>query len=228
MLGILAVLLMQGAAPAPKPSPSAARPSVSTAPDWARKPNADDLAELYPKAAVDAHIEGRATIHCMVTAAGELAGCKVLAEEPVGSGFGDAALALAAKFKMKPQTRDGTPVDGGQINIPISFKLPRTAAPPKADVAMRCYGYAAAEAERNPSSDQAQAGAFAFGAVVQMYLLRESAKPSEVAEVLASQRKLAASKLDDPSLSSERAECAVVLPAGDLSTFRQLLATLPR
>lgn len=226
MLGVLAAMLMQAATPAAAPP----RPSVITNPDWAQRPTAQDLANLYPKAAAAAHVEGRATIHCSVLETGELTACRVTGEDPPGQGFGDAALAMAPKFKMKPQTRDGVAVSGGQINIPIRFGLPKPAPLdlPSAVVAMRCYGYAAAEAERNPASTQAQMGVFAFGALVQMSLARENARPSEVAQVLLSQRKIATDRIDDPKFNAERDECGTVLPAGGATQFQQMMANLPR
>src|SRR6185437_2281900 len=45
-------------------------------------------------------------------------------ETPKGIGFGKATLALSRGFLMRPQTRDGVPVSGGQVNIPIAFRLP--------------------------------------------------------------------------------------------------------
>ena len=42
-----------------------------------------------------------------------------------GPGLGTAALKLTRLFKMRPQTRDGQPVGGAKINIPITFQLPR-------------------------------------------------------------------------------------------------------
>ena len=121
MLGVLVAILMQAVTPVGAPPP---KPSVISMPTWERKPTGDDVARLYPKAAAAAHVEGRATIHCTVTASGDLADCRVAGEDPMGQGFGDAALAMASKFKMKPQTRDGVPGSGGQINIPIRFVLP--------------------------------------------------------------------------------------------------------
>ena len=46
-------------------------------------------------------------------------------EEPGDQDFGTAALKLSKLFKMRPQTKDGAPVDGGQINIPIRFDAPK-------------------------------------------------------------------------------------------------------
>ncbi|MBS0361763.1 MAG: TonB family protein [Proteobacteria bacterium] len=105
---------------------------VITKPDWVEKPVAADVTDFYPKAALAAHTEAWTTMHCAVAITGQLTDCKVTREEPQGLGFGEAALALAAKFRMKPQTQDGVPTAGGEINIPIRFLLPsdHPASPP--------------------------------------------------------------------------------------------------
>lgn len=93
--------------------------------DWLRKPTSEDMARYYPERATRMNIEGRATLSCTVNARGTLDACSVSAEEPSEAGFGDAAIKLSKLFKMRPMTKDGAPVDGGKINIPIRFQLPK-------------------------------------------------------------------------------------------------------
>ena len=111
--------------PPAAPPPEPPRPSVITNPDWQRRPSAEDLERYYPERAQRMNVEGRASIACTVNARGTLEGCSVVSEDPGDAGFGDAALRMSKLFKMRPMTRDGSPVDGGKITIPISFRLPK-------------------------------------------------------------------------------------------------------
>ena len=106
-------------------TPAAAAPApVITNPDWAERPTGDDVSKFYPGRAAQIGYAGQATVSCIVLADGRLSDCKLTREEPEGRGFGDAALKLSAKFRMKPQTRDGQPVSGGTVRIPIRFIYP--------------------------------------------------------------------------------------------------------
>jgi TonB family protein len=107
-----------------------AMPAVVTQPDWIAKPTGADLARNYPKVAQLLDIEGYAVIKCDVDAYGALQACKAADEQPLGQGFGPAALAMASAFRMRPMTRNGQPVDGGKITIPIRFRLPVNAPEP--------------------------------------------------------------------------------------------------
>ena len=60
-----------------------------------------------------------------MNARGTLEGCSVTSEDPADMGFGDAALKMSKLFKMRPMSRDGQPVDGGTVRIPLRFVLPK-------------------------------------------------------------------------------------------------------
>lgn len=111
--------------PPAAPPPEPPRPSVITQPDWLRRPTGDDIARYYPDRAQRMEVEGRASLSCQVTARGTLESCSVTSEDPADMGFGDAALKMSKLFKMRPMSKDGQPVGGGTVRIPLRFVLPK-------------------------------------------------------------------------------------------------------
>jgi TonB family protein len=97
------------------------RPTVITRPDWERRPTAADLSSAYPAEAMRVGAGGSARLSCTVETNGFLNNCQVAEEDPQGLGFGAAALSLAPKFKMSPQSVDGVPLGGARVEIPIGF-----------------------------------------------------------------------------------------------------------
>jgi TonB family protein len=92
-------------------------------PSWLRKPTGDEFARVYPRKALVNRVSGRAALNCRVTVTGALETCVVIDEGPVGFGFGAAALKMSSAFVMRPETVNGVPVTGAQVNIPIVFGM---------------------------------------------------------------------------------------------------------
>lgn len=105
-------------------SVASAAPRVITDPDWQTRPTGAELGSAYPAIAELLNLEGRAVVACGVNDLGVLVNCEIRSELPEGLGFGQAALALTERFRMKPKTIDGEPVEGGTVRVPLRFTLP--------------------------------------------------------------------------------------------------------
>lgn len=138
-------LLLTVALAAQDPTPTAApEPPAIVAPQWVATPTPEEAQAAYPKAAAEQRLEGRATLKCGVNGEGFLKDCAAIAEEPAGQGFGAAALAIAPKFQMAKVTKDGAPVAGGVVRVPIRFANPTQMQPgfrrmPSTDEMARAY-----------------------------------------------------------------------------------------
>ena len=111
------------------PSAAAKAFAEEASPNWSRRPTLAELVAAYPAQAVTDRVEGDVVLHCRVATSGKLADCSVRRETPEGAGFGAAALKLSELFEAREQTPDNGPKRGGEINIPIRFRLPTGAAP---------------------------------------------------------------------------------------------------
>ena len=192
MLGlILAVAMAQATAEISPP-----KPSLVTYPDWLRKPDGTALMRYYPEAAQRKNLPGRAVFECQVVADGSLTGCKVIEESPPGEGFGDAALKLAALFRMRPMTRNGVPVDGGTIRVPIRFQLGNQLDTMSAELS--CYGQAAALAEREPGSVEAWTAVTFYSAQVAVQTAMAKSTPTTLEQSLSASH-MAAARAMQPS-----------------------------
>jgi protein TonB len=106
-----------------RPSKSA-REKLITRPRWIRRPNADQLMDMYPPDALSRGLGGYVVLDCVVAAKGSLI-CAVLSETPLGKGFGRAALSASKQFEIAPQDVGGRPTLGRHIRIPVRFDPPK-------------------------------------------------------------------------------------------------------
>jgi len=125
-LTLLALSPSLASADPPPPLPPPPHAAVIGNPEWLRRPSAP----LYPVLASRARVSGVARMLCVVTTEGLLEKCEVISETPPGYGFGQAALDMAGQMQMRPRTRDGQPVGGWSVVVPVRFQLP--GAPPPA------------------------------------------------------------------------------------------------
>jgi protein TonB len=119
MIGLLAALALFGE---PAATPVPAVDFLIEKPEWVAFPQGNDMAAAYPYDGRSA--SGGATIRCRVTANGSLTACEVLSETPEGGGFGVASLKVSKFFRMKTTMKDGRPVKGGVVVIPIKWNIP--------------------------------------------------------------------------------------------------------
>jgi TonB family protein len=121
------VPVAQALSPPPPPPPpvatlpqAPARPAYINAPPWLRRPTAADQARLAPSRAVDQNQNGRATLDCVINNSGLLTDCSVV-EDPIGWGFGQAALDLARLYQSASTTSDGQSTAGSRVKIRFRF-----------------------------------------------------------------------------------------------------------
>lgn len=122
LIAILALAGLAGCGPAGSGG-SGATARLITNGVWETMPTKAQADEAYPDEALEEGLEGRAIVGCTVGETGLLKACAIDAESPVGVGFGEAAVGLMKRYKMKPQTSGGQPTAGGRVAVPVNFFL---------------------------------------------------------------------------------------------------------
>ncbi len=91
---------------------------VMQPPVWARPP-----APEYPALAMRRGVEsGVVELRCVTLVSGELGPCRVMAEDPAGAGFGEAALRGVRDARVVPRSIDGRDTPS-MIQFKVRFRL---------------------------------------------------------------------------------------------------------
>ena len=116
MLGVLAAMLMQAAAPASPSLPNAS--AIMAEPSF------------YPEKAFEVRVQGVVTAECTVVTDGALRACVVVEEDPPGWGFGVSIFKFLHLYRLQPQ--DGVTIaTSARRRIRVFFSLPPSLGPPK-------------------------------------------------------------------------------------------------
>lgn len=108
----------------PGPPPAPGRPSVISAPSWARQP----MVEFPNRAIANGVLQGRVTLRCLTHPNGTLSDCQVIEETPAGQGFAEAAIAGALRARLSPRTIDGA-ATGARVQFTTRFVAPAEPEP---------------------------------------------------------------------------------------------------
>jgi hypothetical protein len=98
-------------------------PLLASQLNWSKAPNARDIANAYPDRANRQHLEGQGVARCFISAEWTLERCAVVSSEPPDSGFGDAVVYLAPRFKLSPSQTNPRATPGAEVLIPFEFRL---------------------------------------------------------------------------------------------------------
>ena len=102
------------------PNGSRMRDRLIGNPVWITKFSPTAVAAFFPASAVDKGLTtGRGVAECRIGADGGLQGCRPVSAEPEGAGFSEAAVKAASGMRMSLWTKDGGPVDGALVRVPI-------------------------------------------------------------------------------------------------------------
>lgn len=102
--------------------PSDALPLI-TNPQWAQRPNAAIIRNLYPLEAAAAGQSGVAHAACIARWDGVLEDCRLLSETPRAQGFGEATLGAARHHRLEPVAPQGSDPRRGLVHLSIRWQV---------------------------------------------------------------------------------------------------------
>ncbi len=115
-LGVALATLAPALARAPE------QPPVAN-PIWVTTPDSYTLSFFYPDKAARMGKTGETTAACKVVSDGQLIDCKIVAETPIGLGFGPATIRAVRSCRVNTVDMDGHDITGGSVLASISWRL---------------------------------------------------------------------------------------------------------
>ena len=91
---------------------------------WQVVPTAAQTAAAWPRAAPASLASGHAVIRCRLRFDSSLAACTVVSEDPPDRGFGEAALGLSARFRVRAGMAEPDTIAAARIKVPFTFTNP--------------------------------------------------------------------------------------------------------
>ncbi|EJL30223.1 Gram-negative bacterial tonB protein, partial [Caulobacter sp. AP07] len=95
----------------------------------ARQVTPTEIAATYPKAAADQKVSGGAVLDCTADDQGREVDCRIFKEDPEGLGFGEAAMALVTKERVKTKDRNGQSIVGRRFLTNFRWLAPGDSNP---------------------------------------------------------------------------------------------------
>ncbi len=93
-----------------------------TRPIWTAAASRAEMAAAYPAGLKTQETTAHVQLDCGLSQDGSTTDCRIVAEEPMGSGAGRAAVLLARNFKLEPpRGADGAPIRRARVRFPVTF-----------------------------------------------------------------------------------------------------------
>jgi hypothetical protein len=113
--------------PEPPPQAPQIRPFYMNSQVLTQSPTAEEARRHYP--ASGGGKVGHVELLCRATGTGVMTRCRVYSEYPEGRGFGAAALQMSPLFRIRPTTREGWSVEGGDLSLHVSLSPEKASGP---------------------------------------------------------------------------------------------------
>lgn len=104
-----------------RPAAQSQQPRALSSPRWTRRPRPSAIGRYYPREALEARANGQVELRCRALRDGDLA-CEVISEDPIGMGFGAAAIKTMNSARLSSNQSDGPLQPGDWFVQAVTFR----------------------------------------------------------------------------------------------------------